>query len=205
MNDPAKNDIEKSNPDKQTPEKLAPETPSDAKELARTFYQAGKAAFEAEQYRQSISLLEKAIAIVPKTSMLSGEAGIWLVMAQDAGGRHDDAVALCSKLAKHPHSDTAQQGRRLLYILKAPKLQVKPEWKTEIPDLSQIADGDRPLTTLNSYTPVPRKRKPRKKEPEDLEPIDWSQIDTADNQFISIAILVIVLLVAGWALIPRFL
>lgn len=167
------------------------------KELARTFYEAGKAAFEAGEYRQAISLLEKAIALIPKTSILSGEAGIWLVMAQDAGGHHDDAVSLCSQLAKHPHFETAQQGKRLLYILKAPKLQTRPEWKTEIPDLSRMEEGDRVPSKLANY---PRKKKKKKKQDDliDLEPIDWSQIDTKDNQFVGIALGVILLCLGLW-------
>lgn len=171
----------------------------DPKALARTFYQAGKAAFESGQYRQSISLLEKAIALVPKTSILSGEAGIWLVMAQDASGRNEDAIALCTQLAKHPHLETAQQGKRLLYILKAPKLTKRPEWKSEIPDLSRLEDGDRAPSALANYPRTKKKRKPRQEEPEELEPIDWSKIDTNDNQFIGIALVVIILLVASWA------
>ncbi|NET09321.1 MAG: tetratricopeptide repeat protein [Merismopedia sp. SIO2A8] len=173
----------------------------DPKALARTFYQAGKAAFESGEYRQSISLLEKAIALVPKTSILSGEAGIWLVMAQDASGRNEDAIALCTQLAKHPHTETAQQGRRLLYILKAPKLTKRPEWKTEIPDLSKLEDGDRTPSALANYPRTPKKRKPRKDEPLELEPIDWSQVDTKDNQFIGIALAVISLLVVSWAVL----
>ena len=168
----------------------------DKKELARTFYEAGKAAFESGEYRQAVSLLEKAIALVPKTSILSGEAGIWLVMAQDAGGNHDDAISLCSQLAKHPHFETAQQGKRLLYILKAPKLQTRPEWKTEIPDLSKMEEGDRVPSKLTNY---PRKKKKQKKEdPLDLAPIDWSQIDTKDNQFVGIALGVIILCLGLW-------
>ncbi|NEQ96935.1 MAG: tetratricopeptide repeat protein [Cyanothece sp. SIO2G6] len=168
------------------------------KEMAETFYQAGKAAFESGQYRQAISMLEKAIALLPNTSILGGEAGIWLVMAQDAAGRYEDAIALCTKLAKHPHTETAQQGKRLLYILKAPKLKTNPEWNSKIPDLSQIGEGEGNAATLSSYPkPKARKRKP-KEESEELEPIDWSQIDTQDNQFIAIALGVMSLLLLGW-------
>ncbi|MGK7888098.1 MAG: tetratricopeptide repeat protein [Leptolyngbyaceae cyanobacterium] len=171
----------------------------DPKEMAKTFYQAGKAAFESGQYRQAMSMLEKAMSLLPKTSILGGEAGIWLVMAQDAAGRYEDAIALCTKLAQHPHSETAQQGKRLLYILKAPKLKTNPEWNSTIPDLTQIGDGDFRSSTLNSYPkPKVRKRKP-KEEPVELEPIDWSQIDTKDNQFIAIALGVTSLLLLGWA------
>lgn len=170
---------------------------ADKKAMARTFYHAGKAAFEAGEYRQAVSLLEKAIALVPKTSILSGEAGIWLVMAQDAGGKHDEAVQLCSKLAKHPHLETAQQGKRLLYILKAPKLQTRPEWKTEIPDLSRMEEGDRVPSKLANY-PKKKKKKKKKEESWDQAPIDWSQVDTKDNQFIAIAAMIILLALGLW-------
>lgn len=170
----------------------------DPKEMAKTFYQAGKAAFESGQYRQAISMLEKAMSLLPSASILGGEAGIWLVMAQDAAGRYEDAIALCTKLAKHPHMETAQQGKRLLYILKAPKLKTNPEWNSKIPDLSQIGeDGSNP-SPLSSYPkPKVRKRKP-KEQPEELAPIDWSQIDTKDNQFVAIALGIISLLLLGW-------
>ncbi|MEM9214124.1 MAG: tetratricopeptide repeat protein [Cyanobacteria bacterium P01_F01_bin.150] len=167
------------------------------RDLARTFYEAGKAAFEAGEYRQAVSLLEKAIALVPRTSILSGEAGIWLVMAQDAGGNHDTAVDLCSQLVKHPHFATAQQGKRLLYILKAPKLQTRPEWKTEIPDLSRMEEGDRVPAKLANY-PRKKKKKKVKEDPLDLEPIDWSQVDTKDNQFVGVALGVIILFLGLW-------
>ena len=169
----------------------------DPKVLARTFYQTGKAAFESGQYRQSISLLEKAIALVPKTSILSGEAGIWLVMAHDANGNHEDAIALCTRLAKHPHTETAQQGKRLLYILKAPKLQKRPEWQSQIPDLSQLEAGGT-TSQLSNYSGPKKKRKPRNEQPIDPEPIDWSQVDTKDNQFIGIALIAIGILLASW-------
>lgn len=166
--------------------------------LARTFYETGKAAFEAGEYRQAVSLLEKAIALVPKTSILSGEAGIWLVMAQDAGGHHEDAVSLCSQLTKHPHLETAQQGKRLLYILNAPKLQTRPEWKTEIPDLSRMEEGDRVPSKLTNYPRKKKKKKNTQEDPLDLEPIDWSQIDMKDNQFVGIALGVIILCLGLW-------
>lgn len=169
------------------------------KEMAKTFYQAGKAAFESGQYRQAISMLEKATSLLPNTSILGGEVGIWLVMAQDAAGRYDDAIALCAQLAKHPHAETAQQGKRLLYILKAPKLKTNPECNSKIPDLTQIGDADFSAPTLSGYPqPKVRKRKP-KPDPEALTPIDWSQIDTKDNQFVAIALGITTLLLLGWA------
>jgi hypothetical protein len=67
--------------------------------------------------------------------------------------------ALCETLTRNPDLDVRKQGKRLLYILKAPRLQLKPEWQTQIPDLSRLEQGDG-TSKLSQYKPPPAKRRP---------------------------------------------
>jgi len=120
-----------------------PQENQESLELAKVQYQAGKEAFERGRYRQSVQHLEKAVSLVFHNSPLGGEIQIWLVTAYEAAGQMTEAIELCEKVAKHPDLDTRKQGSRLLYILKAPRLRTRPEWLTQIPDLSQLDDPDR--------------------------------------------------------------
>lgn len=154
---------------------------SDDLKVANTKYQIGKQAFECGQYRQSVAALEKACALVNRNSPLGGEMQMWLVTAYQAIGQSQDAIALCRKLSQHPNGQTRQQGRRLLFILEAPKLEKRPEWLTQIPDLSNLEDSeikDRQGSGTSKRQPPPRRFQP---EP---EPLDLSQIETEDDRFI---------------------
>lgn len=163
-------------------------------ELARTLFQAGTLAFERGEYRQSIESLEKAVNLAGALSALGGEAQIWLVNAYQAAGRSLEAIALCERLETHPNFKVRQQSRRLVYILKAPQLQRRPEWMSQIPDLSQIdeAGAENQLSGRSVGTsPPPR---PRPSEP---ELIDLSQVNTKENGFIWLALVAIGLLLGG--------
>jgi tetratricopeptide (TPR) repeat protein len=163
-------------------------------EAARSRYQEGKRAFERGQYRQAVEALEASVDLTERASRFGGEVQIWLATAYEAAGQQQNAIALCEQLSRHPDMYTRKQGSRLLYILKAPKLRIHPEWVTQIPDLQDLAEGESRIPTV----PVVEKKSRRKKsEPEDLPPIDWSQINTSDNQFIWVALGAIALL-CGW-------
>ncbi|MBD2250339.1 tetratricopeptide repeat protein [Nostoc parmelioides] len=155
-------------------------------ELAKTRYQAGKVAFENGQYREAVENLEKASALVARNSRLGGEVEIWLVTAYEAAGRTEDAIALCQQLRRHPHSETSQQARRLLYILQAPRLKRPSNWMTEIPDLGALSDNEAKTRVMA------KPRKPtEKKAPTEVEFVDLSQVNTKDNRFIWLALIVI--------------
>lgn len=158
---------------------------SDNLEVANAEYQAGKKAFECGQYRQSVAALEKACALVNRNSPLGGEMQMWLVTAYQAIGQSQDAIALCRQLSKHPNGQTRQQGRRLLYILEAPKLEKRPEWLTQIPDLSNLEDS-----TLEQRrgSGDPKSQRPSRRFQPEPEPLDPSQIATEDDQFIWVAL-----------------
>ncbi|MGF1495824.1 MAG: tetratricopeptide repeat protein [Elainellaceae cyanobacterium] len=169
---------------------------TDQKAAAQTQYQSGKEAFERGRYRQSVQYLEKAVSLAERTSRLGGEAQIWLVTAYQANGQLKEAIALCQQLTRHPDYETAKQGKRLLYILEAPRLQTRPDWLTQIPDLSQLTDGEAQLPNLAGRTVTKKARSPRKTAAPAPEPIDWSQVNTRDNRFVWVA-LVGILLILG--------
>jgi tetratricopeptide (TPR) repeat protein len=161
-------------------------------ELAKTQYQAGKQAFERGAYRQSVECFEKAVALANPNSQLGGEMQTWLVTAYQASGQLTEAIGLCERLSQHPDLKTRKQGTRLLYVLKAPKLKTRPEWLTQIPDLSTLNEaGENQLSSR--YRPPTSRPKPK---PES-EPVDLSQVNTQDNRFIWVALIAIGLVVGG--------
>ncbi|NJO43488.1 MAG: hypothetical protein HC769_22700 [Cyanobacteria bacterium CRU_2_1] len=170
---------------------------ADNLELAEIQYQAGKDAFERGRYRQSVECLEKAVNLVGRSSRLGGEMQIWLVNAYQATGQSLEAIALCEELGKHPDLKTRKQSRRILYILKAPKLKTRPEWLTQIPDLSSLddADADNQIAVRSRKETSKRPVRPRPR-PEP-EPIDLSQVNTKDNGFIWVALVAIGLAIGG--------
>ena len=112
----------------------------------------GKAAFEAGFYQDAIALLRQGEATQgeERSMALDGELKTWLVMAYEASGDRSAALNLCRIVSRHPHGQTRDQGKRLLYILEAPKLKMKSEWLVEIPDLSHLENSvDR------AWTPPP--------------------------------------------------
>ncbi|MBD2295589.1 tetratricopeptide repeat protein [Anabaena sphaerica FACHB-251] len=160
-------------------------------ELAKSRYQAGKAAFENGQYRDSVENLEKASALLARNTRFGGEVDIWLVNAYEAAGRSEDAIALCQQLSRHPHYETRLQAKRLVYILKAPKLKRPKEWMTEIPDLAAISDNESKIIV----TTKPKKSTLKQKSVEP-EYVDLSQVNTKDNRFIWVALTAVALTIS---------
>jgi tetratricopeptide (TPR) repeat protein len=167
---------------------------SENKEKFQTEFQAGKVAFERGEYRAAVKHLEAACALMSRNSRLGGEAQMWLVTAYEAADQKPEAIALCQQVSRHPDPETRKQGKRLLYILQAPKLVRPAEWMTQIPDLAAIAESD-PKDRRGSNNTTTNKRV--RKDQGELEPVDLSQVNTKDNQFIWIALIAIVLTVGG--------
>ena len=160
----------------------------------QTEFQVGKMAFERGDYRKSVEHLERALALVNPNSVLGGTVQTWLVTAYQATGQQQDAIALCRTLTQHPDITTRKAGKRILYILEAPKLQTRPEWLTQIPDLDNLAEqGDK---NRAGSLPTSAKRTTAEPTPFKVESVDLSQVNTEDNRFIWVA-LVAVLLVLG--------
>lgn len=134
---------------------------SDQFDTAKADYQAGKAAFERGEYRKAVQFLESAKALVLPMSRFGGEVQIWLVTAYEAMGQRSEALALCREVSRHPDLQIRKQGQRLLYILEAPRLTTRPEWLTQIPDLTNLEDGDgRDRPTAATISPVKQPEKP---------------------------------------------
>jgi tetratricopeptide (TPR) repeat protein len=168
----------------------------DELDTAKADYQAGMAAFERGDYRKSVGSLEKANAMINPNSALGGDVQSWLVMAYEAAGQREAAIALCRQLTNHPDLKTRKEGRRLLYILEAPQLKTRPEWLTQIPDLTNISEAD-PKSRMgaSSVTSGRSRTVPRPKAIP--EPVDLSQVNTEDNRFIWVALLAAISIVGG--------
>ncbi|MGL5835435.1 MAG: outer membrane protein assembly factor BamD [Waterburya sp.] len=159
-------------------------------------YQAGQEALEMGQYRLSIDNLEAAKDLVAPNSRRGGEAQIWLVTAYQAANQIDQAIALAQELNTHPDLQTREQAQRILYIMKAPKLERPKEWMSEIPDLTQADQGS------SRYVGAKKKPTPESTsiELKDLEP---APIDSQDNQFIWFALGLIILILGSLAWFSR--
>ena len=162
---------------------------SDKQEQFQIEYQRGKYAFERGQYRLCVQHLEQASQLVAPASRLGGEVQIWLVTAYQAANQLQEAISLCRQLTKHPHPEIRKQSKRLLYIIEAPRLKRPREWMTEIPDMSKASDSN--VQYLGGGNTV------KKTSPPAIEPIDLSQVNTKDNQFIWVALILVLLILGG--------
>lgn len=151
----------------------------------------GQALFERGRYKKAIAHFQTALALSNPIGSRGGDIQMWLVNAYIAAGREEEGLALCRKLIRHPDLDTKQQSKRMLYILEAPELEMKPEWVTKIPDLGNMDDDSQ-----IRYAQRPKKKRRRKPKPEP-EPLDLSEVNTEDNQFVWIGIIVIALTLGG--------
>jgi tetratricopeptide (TPR) repeat protein len=173
-------------------------TESTAPEPNLANYLAGQTAFENGNYRQAVDYLEAAIAEIEAKSKLGGEMQLWLVTAYEASGDLSKAIELCSQLIRHPHIETRQESKRILYILQAPELNRKDEWIIKIPDLQEIEENPNAKGSSGSQRksrPVPVRKMPQPK------PIDPSEIETKDNGFLKVLLILAVLAIGGlyWA------
>lgn len=169
-------------------------------ELVQAEFAAGQATFERGLYRESVQHLEKASALVARNSRLGGEVQMWLVTAYEAAGQRSDAIALCQQVSRHPHYEIRKQGKRLLFILEAPKLSTRPEWLTQIPDLGAISEQD-PKDRMGGGGGTSRKSTGRKSDqPDEPEPpMNLAQTSPLSDRFLWLAILTIILILGGFA------
>jgi Tetratricopeptide repeat len=160
-----------------------------------TDFQSGQIAFERGEYRQAVSCLLAALAQVQPNTKIGGEVQVWLATAYEATGQISEAKALCLQLSNHPNLDTRQASKRMLYIMQAPELTRRDEWLIKIPDLSQIedAEGKAPVNNMPTLPSNPKV----KSIDEIYAPVDLSQVNTKDNGFISIALILTIVTLAG--------
>jgi hypothetical protein len=167
-------------------------------EEVQIFYKAGQEAFERGFYRDAVAYFLQAQAGVDEQSALCGAIQLWLVNAYEANGQRDEARELCHQLSQHGNRDTRVQSHRLLYILEAPKLQLKPEWLTQIPDLNNPTAPKNSLTNRLGTTQTRTASKTSPKSKYEIPPFDPANGDSdADNGFLWIALGVALLTVVG--------
>lgn len=151
---------------------------------AQRLYQTGQMALERGQYRQSIALLEEALSLVSRQSILGGETTMLLITALEAVGDRTQALTLCRTLKSHNDLEIRRNSQQLLYILEAPQLQRPADWIVPIPDLSNLNDrSDRVGGTGQRQTKIPKPPPPAIP-----EPVDPTRVNTHDNGFISLAL-----------------
>ncbi|MEO1467177.1 MAG: tetratricopeptide repeat protein [Cyanobacteria bacterium J06633_1] len=163
---------------------------ADNQEKFRQQYQAGKEALERGQYRLSIEYLESAQNLAAFNSRRGGEARVWLVTAYQAANKIEEAIALAQELIVHPDFQTREQAQRILYIMKAPKLERPKEWMSEIPDLAEADQGASRYVGAKKKKPAP----PLQVELEDLEP---APTEVKDKDFMWFALSLIILIVGS--------
>ncbi len=161
-------------------------------------FQAAQSSFDRGNYREAVAGFERTLALVNPNSILGGEVQMWLVTAYQAKGQMSDAIALCKQLTHHPDLKTRKEAKRILYILEAPKLKSRPEWLTQIPDLTGLSEGenrDAPKTRFTNRTPNGTAKTSVKSRNPNLidEPVDSSQVNTKDNQFVWIALIAVLI------------
>jgi hypothetical protein len=161
----------------------------DNQEKFQQKYQAGKQAMEMGQYRLSIDNLEAAKDLVAPNSRKGGEAQIWLVTAYQAANQIEQAIALAQELITHPDTQTREQAQRILYIMKAPKLERPKEWMSEIPDLAQADQGASRYVAAKKKSVTPSEIK--------LEYSAAKPTEAKDNQFIWFALSLIGLIIGS--------
>ena len=162
----------------------------DNREKFQQKYLAGKLALEQGQYRLSIEHLEAALELVAANSRQGGEAQIWLSTAYQAANRLDEAIALGEKLLTHPNLRIREQAQRIVYIMKAPRLERPKEWMSEIPNLADTEQGTSRYVTAKKQTA----KTPKEIELEDLEP---PPSQTKDGQFTVFAFILVALILGS--------
>jgi tetratricopeptide (TPR) repeat protein len=160
-------------------------------------YAQGQIAFERGQYREAIEWFQNALSLTSESSALGGTIQVWLVTAYEAAGRTEEALALCRQLRTHGDYDTRQQGKQLLYILEAPKLQLKSEWLTQIPELNE--SGIPPSYRAPGYRAAGQRSQGAnltrpKWHTEPMEPIDPKE----SSGFLGLALGISVAMLAFW-------
>ncbi|MGB8700680.1 MAG: hypothetical protein WCD18_14790 [Thermosynechococcaceae cyanobacterium] len=149
---------------------------------AMQVYGMGQTFFERGQYREAIDCFQQTLTLTHEQSTLGGAVQLWLVTAYDAVGQRQAALDLCRQLDTHSDRETRQKSRQLLYILEAPKLQLRSEWLTQIPDLSEPDGFNR---SMQSGQPKPS-QKPKPDPPLTVQPFE--PIDPKDSRgFLSLA------------------
>lgn len=153
---------------------------------AKAFYETGQRAFECGNYREAVVALEEGTRLAGGATPLGGNIQLWLMNAYSAANRQQEAIALGEKLVKHPDTEVRKQSKRIVEILKAPKLKRRADWLTNIPDLSDLDPGGADNSSLSKYSTTKRTSKAKVSPEPKLE--DLTQINTRENGFVWLAL-----------------
>ncbi len=170
----------------------------DRQQRASSELELGQRAFEAGEYRRSVQALERSLTWAPAATALHGEIQIWLVMAYDAAGDRELALALCKKTTHHPQWAIRQEAKRLLYILEAPALARRDNWTAKIPDLTDIPSHDEKSWARSpSPTTAPRRSIAPPQGYVIPAPTDPTQVEVEDQGLIWLMLIVSTIVVGG--------
>ncbi|KAG2439345.1 hypothetical protein HXX76_004704 [Chlamydomonas incerta] len=129
--------------------------------LARNL-ELGKKAYECGEYPASVKLLEAAVQDTGPDTVLGGESQLWLGLAYQACGREQDAIDLYKYIeANHPSRKVKKQAADLRYILEAPRLEISPDERVQIPLIQSDSwrQKERASYTPHFYKPPPANKK----------------------------------------------
>ncbi|KAJ4823297.1 hypothetical protein Tsubulata_028572, partial [Turnera subulata] len=107
-------------------EKVAQER-AERRATAQKMFDLGQKAYGRGMYSRSVEFLEGALTIISRSTLFGGEIQIWLGMAYEANGRHEDCIDLFKLLKTHPSFSIRRQAADLLYIYQAPKIKISKE------------------------------------------------------------------------------
>jgi len=129
------------------------------KEEGNLKFKQGKLAYARGQYTASVVLLEIALDQEGPFSQLGGEVQLWLALAYQACGREEDCIQLYKTVENtHPSGKIKKQAMELRYIMEAPKLELSPDEKVQIPVLTNL-DPNRGGKQASRPRPPPQSRK----------------------------------------------
>lgn len=151
--------------------KLAMEQAKQKKE-AEIMLKMGQNAYGRGSYDNCVEIFEAASTKVSGSSNLGGEIQLWLAMAYEANGRHEDCISLYKRLeGSHPNKIIRRQAADLRYILEAPKLKISKDEMVQIPVIEK--DYDRKAKSW-SQTIKDSKKKPSKRSSQSRDYLeDW--------------------------------
>jgi tetratricopeptide (TPR) repeat protein len=132
------------------------------KEERSALFTQGKVAYSRGQYPRSAALLESALNEEGPFTLLGGEMQLWLALAYQACGRDEDCIATYKAIENsHPAPRIRKQAYELRYIMEAPKLELSPDEKVQIPVLTDL-EANRGSRQQSAPRPRPAPAAPRR-------------------------------------------
>ena len=116
--------------------------------------EAGKEAYERGEYADAVKAFERSVEENGRDGTVGGDSLMWLALAYQAVGREADCVDTYKWIeANHPLPRMRKQAENLRYIMEAPKLELSPDERVQIPllsDTERVAwrrDGRKPASS----------------------------------------------------------